>query len=212
MPAIAVSRQGKIHSRFTPNTSSYFGGVHTLTLVSGTKYVLVVNIHSQTQTAVIRLTGNATYFTSTGLGTGEHAFYFTADQASHTIRIGSDVSGNNRIQEISSVTIREVEEDRSVNNKGLQVFGTVPKQVVATGAELVSYGPFSTSNRLRQAYNSDLNFETNDFSIMLWMYNTGTNSHQTLVSRDNREFDISILANDTYSRSCLLYTSPSPRD
>ena len=190
-------------------TGSYFGAAQTLTLVNGTKYVLVVNIHSQTKTAVIRLTADGNYFTTTGLGTGEHAFYFTANQASHSIFIGSDTGGTNREQQISSVTIREVEEDRSINDKGLQVFGTVPKQVVATGAELVSYGPFSTSNRLRQPYNSDLNFETNDFSIMLWMYNTGTNDHETLVGRDNREFSVDILDNDNYSRRFRIYAFDS---
>ena len=149
-------------------TSSYFGAAQTLNLVTGTKYVLVVNIHSQTKTAVIRLTADGNYFTTTGLGTGEHAFYFKANQASHSIFIGSDVGGSNREQQISSVTIREVEEDRSINDKGLQVFGTVTKTPVATGAELVAYSNFSNSNYLLQPYNSDLNF-TDTMSIMLWV-------------------------------------------
>ena len=110
---------------------------HALTLVNGKKYILTVNIHSQTKTAVIRLTADGNYFTTTGLGTGEHAFYFTANQASHSIFIGSDTGGTNREQQVSSVTIREVEEDRSVNDKGLQVFGTVTKDVVAPRADLV---------------------------------------------------------------------------
>ena len=190
-------------------TGSYFGASQTLTLVDGRKYVLVVNIHSQTKTAVIRLTADGNYFTETGLGTGEHSFYFTANQASHSIFIGSDTGGTNREQQVSSVTIREVEEDRSKDNKGLQVFGTITKSAVATGAELVSYGPFSTTNRLRQTYNSDLNFETNDFSIMLWMYNTGTNIHQTLVGRDNREFSVDILDNTSYSRRFRIYAYDS---
>ena len=195
----------------TTNTASYFGAAHTLTLVSGTKYVLAVNIHSQTQTAVIRLTGNGNYFTATGTGTGEHAFYFTANQASNTIFIGSDVSGSNRTQEVSSVSIKEISGtlDHSGNDKGLQVFGTVPKQIVATGAELVSYGPFSTSNRLRQSYNSDLRFETGDFYVMFWMNNSGTNIHQTLVGRDNREFSVDILDNSNYDRKFRIYAFDS---
>ena len=44
---------------------------------------------------------------------------------------------------------------------------------------------------------------------MFWMYNTGTNSHQTLVSRDNREFDVSILANTTYNRRFRIYADQS---
>jgi len=191
------------------NAVSYFGAYHDFTTVVGRKYVLTVDIHSQNKTAVVRLSGSGTYFTETGLGTGIHVFYFTSDQASTTVRIGSDVGGSNREQQINSISIREVEEDRSAYGKGTGIHGTVPKQAVATGAELVSYGPFSTTNRLRQPYNSEFNFETNDFSIMFWMYNTGTNSHQTFVSRDDREFDVSILDNDTYSRRFRIYADQS---
>ena len=40
---------------------------------------------------------------------------------------------------------------------------------------------------------------------MFWMYNTGTNIHQTLVGRDNREFSVDILDNTTYSRRFRIY-------
>ena len=105
---------------------------------------------------------------------------------------------------VTDIDIREVEEDRSVNENGLGIYGTVAKSVVASGAELVAYGPFSTSNYLRQPYNSDLNFGSDDFSIMFWIYDDGTNSHQTLVSRDNREFDISRLGT-TYGSKLRIY-------
>ena len=189
------------------NTGSYFGASHALTLVSGKKYILTVNIHSQTKTAVIRMTGNGNYFTTTGLGTGEHAFYFTANQASHYIFIGSDVSGSNRTQEVSSVSVKEISGtlDHSGNDKGLVPYGTITVNPVATGAELVSYGPFSTSNRLRQPYNSDLRFETNDFYVMFWMNNSGTNDHESLVGKDNREFAIDILNNTSYDRRFRIY-------
>ena len=65
-------------------------------------------------------------------------------------------------------TLRLAEEDRSVNNNGLQVFGTVTKTAVATGADLVAYSGFSSSNYLKQPYNSDLNFGTGDFTYSFW--------------------------------------------
>ena len=75
---------------------------------------------------------------------------------------------------ITNITIQKVsEKDRSVNRKGLSVFGTVTKSAVATGAELVAYGPFSNSNYLYQPYNSDFDFGTGDFSIMFWVKSTG---------------------------------------
>ena len=92
---------------------------------------------------------------------------------------------------------------------GIGIHGTITKEPVATGAELVSYGPFSTSNRLRQPYNSNLRFETGDFHVMFWLYNTGTNDHETLVSKDEREFSIDILANTTYYRRFRIYAQNS---
>ncbi len=69
---------------------------------------------------------------------------------------------------IDNISCRLVEQDRSVNGNGLQVHGTVTKNPVATGADLVAYSGFSSSNYLEQPYNSDLNFGTGDFCVMGW--------------------------------------------
>ena len=60
--------------------------------------------------------------------------------------------------------------DRSVNSKPLIRVGTVTKTAVATGADLVGYSGFTTSNYLLQPYNAALNF-TNEFSISFWVKN-----------------------------------------
>ena len=78
---------------------------------------------------------------------------------------------------ITNLVIQKVsEKDRSVNNKGLLVFGTVKKRVVEAGAELVSYNGLTSSNYLEQPYNSDLNFGTGDFCMIGWFYNVGTSA------------------------------------
>ena len=78
---------------------------------------------------------------------------------------------------ITNLVIQKVsEKDRSVNNKGLLVFGTVKKRVVEAGAELVSYNGLTSSNYLEQPYNSDLNFGTGDFCMIGWFYNLGLSS------------------------------------
>ena len=85
---------------------------------------------------------------------------------------------------VSNFIVRAVDdEDRSVNNKGLQVFGTVTKSAVATGAELVAYSGWSTSNYLEQPYNSDLNFGADDFSIQCWIYNNASGDYQCILDR-----------------------------
>ena len=197
------------------NSSSYYGISQDVTTTTGKEYMLSFDIVSGgTGNGAVRVSdGNtATNVLSTvsGLGVGSHSFRFVSGSQSFSkVFLGRDAStnsGTNRTVYYDNIVVREATEaDRSVNNKGLQVFGTVPKQVVATGADLVSYGPFNNNNNFRQPHNSDLNFEQNDFSIMFWVYDTGVNQHCTLVSRDEREFDISRLT----SGKLRIYTRNS---
>ena len=84
---------------------------------------------------------------------------------------------------IDNITLRRVEDDRSVNNKGLSVLGTVTKSAVATGAELVAYSGFSGSNLLAQPYNSDLNPGTGDYSFTFWFKCSSTGGEQIYMRR-----------------------------
>ena len=79
----------------------------------------------------------------------------------------------------------QTDPDRSVNNNSLTVYGTITKSAVATGAELVAYSNWSTSNYLEQPYNSDLNFGTSDFCIMCWVKVTSYSNIQVLLSQWN---------------------------
>ena len=89
-----------------------------------------------------------------------------------------------------NILVQEIESDRSVNGgagvgaNGLQVFGTVTKSAVATGADLVGYSGFSGSNYLRQPYNSDLDFGTGDFSIIAWIKQSAyTNNYTCIIDK-----------------------------
>ena len=139
--------------------------------------------------------------------TGTHYWTFTATTT--TTRLDFSATQNvNGTASFDNITIFDGVADRSAKRKGFGVRGTVAKSAVATGAELVSYGPFNNNNNFRQPYNSDLNFEQNDFSIMFWVYDTGVDQHCTLISRDEREFDISRLAN-AYGNKLRIYTRNS---
>ena len=84
---------------------------------------------------------------------------------------------------ISNFNIRAVDdEDRSVNNNGLAVYGTVTKSAIATGSDLVAYSNFSTSNHLRQPPNSDMNIGTGDAYEMIWYKTTVTSGTMMLMS------------------------------
>ena len=83
-----------------------------------------------------------------------------------------------------NVSLRLADQDRSVNGNGLAVHGTIQKNPVATGAELVGYSGFSASNYLEQPYNADLDFGTGDFSAMGWFKsNTTVGGNQPLFMR-----------------------------
>ena len=195
--------------------------VHTaVTCVVGKRYYFQadfqgeVSFHASSQASSV---GDVAYipYLSYGSSTTRHCF-FTATAT--TMYLVPHVIGTGNTGYVDNVICKLADHDRSVygNPKatvggvngigsGLATYGTITKSAVATGADLVSYGPFSTSNRLRQPYNSDLNFGTNDFSIIFWMYNTGSTVHQTLVGRDNREFSVDILDNANYDRKFRIY-------
>ena len=49
---------------------------------------------------------------------------------------------------IKDVSVKLADADRSVNNNGLIINGTVTRTAVATGADLVAYSGFSATNYL----------------------------------------------------------------
>ena len=147
-----------------------------VTCVAGEKYVLSLRACSDTASAmVIDIDGtnvitiddnnNAAFITK------QHTF--TAGSTSVRIRIES--AANNRSY-FTDFSVRLAVEDRSVNDNGLQVFGTVTKSAVATGAELVAYSGFSASNYLAQPYNSDLNPGSGSYSVVAWFKTESNNS------------------------------------
>jgi hypothetical protein len=83
------------------------------------------------------------------------------------------VSNNNASLGVSkdwdNISVKLADADRSVNNKGLIVNGTITRTAVASGADLVAYSGFSASNYLEQPYNSALDFGTGNFCVMGWV-------------------------------------------
>ena len=113
-----------------------------------------------------RYSANGVYTTYITYTSGEvQLFYRNTNQA--TIRI----------------SLREVVVDRSHKNKGLAIHGTITKEPVATGAELVAYSGFSDSNYLKQPYSSDLDFGTGDLYIMFWAKFSQNNAYDDLIHR-----------------------------
>ena len=109
--------------------------------------------------------GGGQLFSVNNASAGLREGYFVATGTTTYISVGTFTGQTATFDNISVV---EADADRSVNDNGLIVNGTVTRDPVATGADLVAYSGFSGSNYLEQPYNSDLDFGTGDFCIMGW--------------------------------------------
>jgi trimeric autotransporter adhesin len=136
----------------------------TVTTVVGQTYVVEFDIVSLTGTLRIDVTGITPFSTS---DTGVQAYTFVATTTS--TYIGFRNTGAPDVAVLNYIRLKLADADRSVNDNGLIVNGTVTRTAVATGADLVAYSGFSASNYLEQPYNSDLDFGTGDFCVMGWV-------------------------------------------
>jgi hypothetical protein len=118
---------------------------------------------------------------STSAAVGDR--YFVATTTTVYFEFGCTTASASDTYTLSSASAQLADADRSVNNNGLIVNGTVTRTPVATGADLVAYSGFSASNYLEQPYNSDLDFGTGDFCIMGWLSITGAAGYQMFFSR-----------------------------
>ena len=117
-------------------------------LTTGARYAITITITSYTSGTLYVYAGTGApgllnhYSSASAAGT----FTFTLDAYNTNFGLySSGFSGSVDDVSVSSV----VGQDRSVNVENLGVFGTINKSAVATGAELVAYHGFNSSNYLR---------------------------------------------------------------
>ena len=169
-------------------TLTYSSGVASwrqdITIVSGETYTLSFDIVSTTTSSIQFYYNHGSSGGDLGVSLNGSAgkFSVTFVAASNSVRIFPRIfnSGN---MVLDNISLRIAEEDRSVNNKGIQVFGTIKKDPVATGAELVAYHGVNSTNYLRQPYNADLNFGTGDFSIFVWVKKNTFSTNHYIIDR-----------------------------
>ena len=131
-------------------------------------------------------------------GFGTNATLSTTFVATGTTTYISAMSvGGSANVSIDNISVRLADPDRSVNGKGLAVHGSITKAPVATGADVVAYSNFSTSNYLEQPYNPDLDFGQGDFCLMAWVYYRGGSGR--IVHRANGSSSLNRYAIDVPS-------------
>jgi hypothetical protein len=144
-------------------------------ITSGKAYVVDAWVYPVNDTGITLKLGGVNR-TVTGLTQGAwnqvtETIVSTQTTTAGTIGFNTDITWGGGTWYIDDVSVRLAEEDRSVNGKGLQVFGTVTKNPVNTGADLVAYSGFASggTSYLEQPYNSDLDF-SGDFCFIAWVY------------------------------------------
>jgi hypothetical protein len=173
-----------------PSSGASWGYVYQgVTTVIGKTYKVSLKYDRGTVDGRINVRNDSTntvagalFYADLGTSNDGKTYYntFTATATTTYILLyAKSTSGGTSAYDEVSVTL---EHDRSVNRKGLQVYGTVPKQVVATGAELVAYSNFSASNHLRQPPNSDMNIGTGDAYMMIWFKTTNASGTMMMIS------------------------------
>jgi len=77
---------------------------------------------------------------------------------------------------IDNISVTEAIPDRCVQGNHAQVVGSLTKSAVASGAELMAFSGFSTSNYAKIPYSSDFDFGTGDFCTSFWYTTHATSS------------------------------------
>jgi hypothetical protein len=108
----------------------------------------------------------------------EFSLTFVAESSTSVVRL-TPASTSSFTATFDNVSVRPAEEDRSVNDNGLQIIGEINKTPVAPGADLVAYSVEAESaNGLVQPYNSDLDFgPDDDFSYSCWIYTDSSKTY-----------------------------------
>ena len=161
--------------KLTDTSNAFVYASAPFTTVVGKQYVVTFDIvNNGNNTAnynYVRIgnSHNSTALHDTNYGTayGKYQVTITATATTTYITLINGLS-NGLFGYWDNVSARLAEPDRSVNNKGLAVYGTITKTAVATGANLVGYSGFSESNYLKQPHNSSLEFGTGSFSCTVW--------------------------------------------
>tara|TARA_R110002126_G_scaffold250661_2_gene393535 strand:+ start:262 stop:1971 length:1710 start_codon:yes stop_codon:yes gene_type:complete len=159
------------------------------TLEIGKTYVIQADIVTDNMTGNMILNvgtsdGSGQTGNQTLTATGSYSFTFTATIAQPYVNFRNTAAVAGDYWDVDNVTLSLAVKDRSVNANGLQVFGTITKTAVETGADLVGYSGFSASNYLQQPYNAGLDFGTGDFSVMGWVNVASANNEQFIKRID----------------------------
>jgi hypothetical protein len=156
---------------------------NTFATTGGKKYAFIVKAVSNSS-ATYRLEVRGPELVTEGTTNGQTlVIYFNGTGNSSTFVELYAIGGSGASATYEDAYVVEIEEDRSVNNKGLQVFGTITKSAVATGADLVAYSGFGASNKLENRSDYDFGAGTSvSMCIIGWFKTTNISTYTYIMS------------------------------
>ena len=162
------------------------GFTRNYNFIPGNVYYITWTMGGGSSSGIIDYSNNGTLSPTTGAnyyypGPGTYTIKYTPASATPSLRfVYSNTAANPGT--LDNVSIIPAVQDRSVNNNGLQVTGTITKSPVATGADLVGYSGFSGSNYLENTSFGQSFGNPPTISIVLWQKITDISNYSYGVS------------------------------
>jgi hypothetical protein len=184
--SIVTAMDGKIRIQVQPDQNYSFANRTFTGLTIGRAYQFRINIKVNAGAALLYLgfSGQGTaYHTNLPVPAGQRLVSFVARNTSLSVGLGAYTANANI--EFDDLVVQVADADRSVNNKGLIVNGTITRAPVTPGAELVAYSGFSAANFLEQSYNAGLDFGTGGFCAMGWVRQIAGSAGYVIERRDH---------------------------
>jgi hypothetical protein len=110
-----------------------------------------------------------------------HVYRFTAAGETTRVALGVASTSSGAYIEWENVSVTKVEDSHCSEGNDFQIYGTLNKNPVATGAERMAYSNWGLSNYLKMPPN-DLLTGANQRAFMLWFKTTYTSNYQYLFS------------------------------
>ena len=172
------------------NAGSAWGGSGVaITTVVGKSYVASVTFDKSTGGVANCQLVAGTALGGSNLGydanntTATGTLFFTFIATTTTTYLTMELGTTSAWLYIDNLSCRAADLDRSIYGKGLQIFGSLTKAAVASGASLVGYSGFSVANYLQQPYSSSLDLGTAAFAFPLAVKEAANSVDEVLFER-----------------------------
>ncbi|WP_454021215.1 hypothetical protein [Azospirillum sp. Marseille-Q6669] len=153
------------------------GAYQVLPTVAGRTYLLKIDVDASGYAGAVasiqvRQDGYlglllAESYVSAG-GVSGRLMQFTATSMTTAVWVFVQQSAAGAYVEFDNISCNLAAPDRSYKGKGFPVYGTLQRNPVATGSDVVAWSGFSVPNYLEQPYNADYDVGTGDFMIACW--------------------------------------------